>query len=93
MPNTASPDYNPDRQVITGPGQPKQTPMGDSVDMTQAEVGVEADFGPVSLAEERARGGWTKTSTGAPGLPPPARWQGGCAGGGDTRYTSPGTDE
>ena len=81
--SSPSPDYNPDRGVIRGPGQPKQTPMGDSVDMTQSEVAAVADFQPISLAEEAMRGGWTKVTSGAPGLPDPAFLQGGCGGGED----------
>lgn len=88
---TPSPDYDPSRGCMPCEmGQPKQTPMGDSVDMTQAETAMVADFRPVSLAEEKMRGGWTKTSTGAPGLPDPAFLQGGCGGGNEGAYA---TDE
>lgn len=39
-----------------------QARQGDSVDKTRAECGMQFDNTPTSLAEQKANGGWAKTS-------------------------------
>ena len=66
-------------------------PTGDSVDMRQQDVGHEANFHAISVAEEKARGGWTLNSASVP-LSPPAPIQMGC-GGGEQGFEDASTDE
>ena len=79
---TPSPSYDPNRDVVApSMSLAKQQPSSDSVDKDQDAVGSEPDFGPISIAEAEARGGWTNITTGAPGLAPPSPVKSGCGHG------------